>query len=776
MLRTDLQSAAIPTPVKRIALIIAGLLGGWLLLDLVATLGTDVLWFQNLGYLPVFLFRIKVQVGLWAIAFASTTFFILGNLNLAKRLQNPEIVPASGFPRGLSARKREEPTLFLSLNWQWFLPISLVLSFGMGLVVLHYAQTAFQYWQSGQGTWRIFFNSPNPSLRLPSLTGAIWKTVLALPNDPWLVGGLLGFAILGMTLPRVWLPVSALLMSVSFSLIGSGYWLRLLQFFHPIAFNSPDPILKQDISFYIFSLPIWQLLEFWLIGVSVYSLSAVLLSYLVSGNSLSQGRFLGFSRSQFCHVSGLSGVVMLAVALNYWLKRYDLLYANHRVVYGANYIDTTVRLPVYTSLSLLALAIALVLLWQTLNRRQKQRIRSRFSLSPTGLIFVLGLYWAIAALAGWGLPMLMQRLIVQPNELTLETPYIRNNIALTRSAFDLETINVEPFDPSGDLTYADLLKNDLTIRNIRLWDTRPLLQTNRQLQQIRPYYKFPGADIDRYTLKSDQEKSSPSEIHISTSLNNPLKPKIPDEKRQVLIAARELDYEAVPQQAQTWVNQHLIYTHGYGFTLSPVNTVGPGGLPDYFVKDIGSTNGTTSLTVADERIRASIPIGKPRIYYGELTNNYIMTGTKVRELDYPSGDDNVYNSYDGQGGVAIGPLWRRWLLAQALKDWQMVVTRNFTPQTRLLFRRNIQQRIQAIAPCLQYDHDPYLVVANPENSTSVDQNYLYWIVDAYTVSQYYPYSDPGSEQFNYIRNSVKVVIDAYNGSVDFYVADPSDPL
>jgi uncharacterized membrane protein (UPF0182 family) len=235
----------------------------------------------------------------------------------------------------------------------------------------------------------------------------------------------------------------------------------------------------------------------------------------------------------------------------------------------------------------------------------------------------------------------------------------------------------------------------------------------------------------------------------------------------------------VPQLAKTWVNEHLVYTHGYGFTLSPVNTVGSGGLPNYFVKDIGSDNinNSGSLRVSSATISNSIPIGKPRIYYGENTNTYVMTGTKTGELDYPSGGDNVYNIYDGQGGIAISSIWRRVLFAQYLKDWQMLLTRNFTPDTKLLFRRTITKRVQEIAPFLHYDTDPYLVAADGGGNTlKGEKTYLYWILDAYTTSDRYPYSDPGENPFNYIRNSVKVIVDAYNGNVSFYITDPTDPI
>ena len=258
----------------------------------------------------------------------------------------------------------------------------------------------------------------------------------------------------------------------------------------------------------------------------------------------------------------------------------------------------------------------------------------------------------------------------------------------------------------------------------------------------------------------------------------------PTEQQQVLIAARELDYTAVPKQAQTWVNEHLIYTHGYGFTLSPVNRVALGGLPEYLVKDIGMSE-ERPLTTSGAA-RSSIPIlvprgsanGQPRIYYGENTNTYVMTGTKLKELDYPSGNDNMYNVYDGRGGINLGSLGRRLLFATYLNDWRMVITPEFLPDTKLLLRRNIDRRIRSIAPFLRYDRDPYLVAADAQgNPTNVkDPSYLYWIVDAYTISDRYPYSDTGTEGINYIRNSVKVVIDAYHGSVSFYIADPSDPI
>lgn len=716
---------------RQIYRLLVVLLGLWLFFDLASHLAAEDLWFQEVGYLSVFLLRLKIQVGLWAIAFFTSAGYLLGNLALAHRLKYP--------------KSQTTETLYPSaLNLRWLLPIVLGLSVFVGLILIHYIQPAL--------------SSRHPNISLPPP----FQLASQLPLQILLVAWLLGLTIVLITNPQFWLKAIALIISLIIAGELSEHWANILQYFHPTTFNRLDPLFERDISFYIFSLPVWELLEYWLLGLFSYSLVAVTLTYLLSGNSLSQGKFAGFSPPQLRHLNGLGSCFCGAIALHYWLSRYQLLYSTRSVTYGASYTDITIQLPLYTILTLLSSALSIFLLTKTLSSStllppRPQRLCGSFILSLT-----------LIPLTTLILPTAVQHLVVQPNELARERPYIQRSIALTRQAFDLENIEVKTFDPKDQLTAADLQKNNLTIRNIRLWDTRPYLQTNRQLQQIRLYYKFPNADIDRYILKQNLTSET-------------------TEKQQTIQAARELDYSAVPQQAQTWVNEHLVYTHGYGFTLSPVNTVAPGGLPDYFVENIGvgAEKGDNSpLRISSEQIRDSIPIGQPRIYYGEITDTYVMTGSKVRELDYPSGNDNVYNTYDGRGGIAIS-WWRRWLFAQYLKDWQILVTQNFTPQTKLLFRRNIRERVQAIAPFLRYDSDPYLVVADV-NATRAgeqrtdhpdsNQNYLYWIVDAYTTSDHYPYSDPGSDQFNYIRNSVKVVIDAYNGSVEFYVADTQDPL
>ncbi|NJM71846.1 MAG: COG1615 family transporter, partial [Scytonema sp. RU_4_4] len=638
------------------------------------------------------------------------------------------------------------------LGLRLLLPVVIVLSALAGLILIYYGQQALILWR--------------PNIQLLSTT---------LPLTPWLQQVLQQVQMQQITIPIVQsilllvltiaiiihhefcLRAIALLICLLLGFLLSARWDKVLQYFHATSFHRTEPLFQRDISFYVFSLPIWELLAFWLVGLFLFNIAAVTLIYLRSANSLSEGRFTGFSTPQRLHLNALSSLFMLAVALHYCLARYELLYSTRGVIYGASYTDVMVLLPIYTGLSVLAVAIAIYLLLRMIVLSRTRKTNFKPVLYPPQLIYALGLYIFVAAISGEILPSVVQRLVVQPNELTRERPYIERTIALTRKAFNLNAIEARTFDPRGQLTATDLQENDLTIRNIRLWDTRPLLKSNRQLQQIRPYYKFPGADIDRYTLKRDQRT----------------------EKQQTIIAARELDFGDVPAQAQTWINKRLIYTHGYGFTLSPVNVVAPGGLPDYYVKDIGvnDTDNQASLLISNESVLASIPIAQPRIYYGEITNTYVMTGTKTKELDYPSGYDNVYNVYDGRGGISIGAMWRRLVFAEYLKDWQMLLTRNFTPQTKLLYRRNIKERVQAIAPFLRYDGDPYLVAADGEGTdTKGEKTYLYWMIDAYTTSDRYPYSDPGNNGFNYIRNSVKVVIDAYNGSVNFYIADPTDPI
>ncbi len=709
----------------------------WLTIEIIARLGAEILWFQEVGYLPMYLLRLSTQAGLWLVTFTTAAIYLWGNLALAQRWSAP-----------VTPDRNPQQLRFLKLRWLLILTVSL--SILLGLMSIHYFQSA-----TAAGNFNPNLPSVTPTAPILWRSTLIWQLVQQLfLSSSWksVVVGTLTIAIL--FYPRLVLKSISVVMALSISWVVSRQWMRVLSSFQPTAFNREDPVFGQDVSTYVFSLPVAELVEFTLMGICLTGLITVTLTYLLAGDSLSNGRFFGFSRWQQRHLYGLGAAVMLVISFSYWLNCYELLYSPRGVSFGASYTDIYVQLPVDRVLSILAFGIGGYLLWRFFF------FPRQINFKP--LLITLIFYLGLAIGATTVLPMLVQAVIVQPNELARETPYIQRTIAFTRQAFGLENIETKTFNPQATLSEADIQANDLTIRNIRLWDKEPLLATNRQLQQIRLYYRFPDANIDRYTFTEPPTLPTNQATAV---------------QQQVLIAARELDYTAVPKQAQTWVNKHLIYTHGYGFTLSPVNRVAPGGLPEYLVKDIGMT-AQGALTTASEAVRANISIGQPRIYYGENTNTYIMTNTKVKELDYPSGDENVYNIYDGRGGIDLNSVGRKFLFAKYLNDWRMLITPEFLPETKLLFRRNLNQRIRAIAPFLRFDLDPYLVAADIHNhSTNIqDPSYLYWIIDAYTTSDRYPYADVGKEGINYIRNSVKVVVDAYHGSVKFYITDPSDPI
>ena len=742
-----------------------------LAIDLSSRIVVDWLWFAEVDYLSVLLKIRFTQIILGILVFSISGLFFWGNLTLAGRQKwqwsynkgwiqdslpylpekSPQQIknysPTKVLVNKIKAEQsiRNRPAFRLS----FLLPATLVSILILSFLLIYYSDLVIEVWQQKDGL-NITFNG---------LRNVFSRERSQILNRYWWLFGLV-ITITGLILlkTRLALNIVAIAFSLLLSLIIAGNWISILGFFQPTSFNYVDPQFNNDISFYIFILPVLNLVSLWLSGLLGCSLITIFLRYLLSGNSLSEGKFPGFSAFQIRHLSLLSGMVMIAMALYHWLNRYQLLYSQQGVVYGAGFTDVKFKLPIETVLCISAIAIAFWLFYYSLDKQKKSQLKKFFKLKikrpqKAKLIIILlpVVFYLFFLLTGEVAGKLVQRFRVQPNELAAETPYLLRNIDLTRRAFNLDEIDSQTFNPQGELTATDIASNSSTIENIRLWDTRPILDTNRQLQQIRLYYQFLDADIDRYTFE--------------------------DDKQQVIISARELDYESVPQRAKTWVNQHLVYTHGYGFTLSPVNQVSEGGLPFYYVKDIGtSTTETGGLTVSSQAIRDSISLENPRIYYGEITDNYVMTNTKVREFDFPSGEENIYNIYDGTGGIGINNYGLRLIFAEYLKDWQMLFTRNFTPETKVLLRRDIAQRVTKIAPWLRYDKDPYLVVAKPPSQEGQKESNLYWIIDAYTISDRYPYSDPGNNSFNYLRNSVKVVIDAYNGDVNFYIADSDDPI
>ncbi|MBD1919291.1 UPF0182 family protein [Phormidium sp. FACHB-322] len=753
-----------------------------LFFDAIVNLQAERLWFEEVNYLEVFWLRLRSQLILGIIPILCTLGFTWGNLTLADRTQPLE-------------KPSDRPNQANSLGLSGLLLVGITLSFLIGLQLLYQGQIAGDFWR--QTTTLYDSTTPLalwPKLQLFKVVGQIFIT------QPWLLIALGISTVAFLLYPRQLGRLAAMLMSLGYGLILAKQWPAVLLALDPVPYGQTEPIFNRDIAFYIFRLPVLRLLEFWVVGGLFFTLVSVCLVYLLRDNTLSQGRFYGFSSTQRQHLYSLAGLLFLATSISHWLGRYDVLYSGEGVVYGADYTHVNVVLPANWLLSIFTLGLGLVflsrgLLWAPtyINPIRKSPLAG-VAKAPLGWgaglgrasLLVKGIcgYLVLTLLGLVLVPTMVQRLVVQPNELQRERPYIANSIALTRAAFDLEAIESEPFDPSGDLNAEDLEQNDLTLENIRLWDPRPLLDSNRQLQQIRLYYEFKDADFDRYSILNQQRRS---------------------ERRQVMISARELNYERVPEIAKTWVNEHLVYTHGYGFTMSPVNTAGLDGLPTYFVSGINNLP-------SSEEVRQSIPIGEPRLYFGELTDTYIMTNTQVPELDYPSGNENIYTTYLGRGGINLESGWRRLLFARYLLDWRMLFTEDFTADTRLLFRRNIADRVRAIAPFLRFDTDPYLVAADIGNASrqwgtgavhgsrppsrvnfeefrardpnltienydsQETESYLYWVIDAYTVSGRYPYSDPDDNDFNYIRNSVKVVIDAYNGAISFFVADPNDPI
>jgi len=420
---------------------------------------------------------------------------------------------------------------------------------------------------------------------------------------------------------------------------------------------------------------------------------------------------LKFDRAKpvLAHIGGLLIIVLGFFAWGYWLGIWELVFSTQGVVFGASYADIHAKLPAQWILLSVVLLFMVLVLVSILRRNFRW------------LLYGIGGWIVAAILVGGIFPAMVQRFQVQPNELVREGPYIEYNIQFTRDAFALNRVEEQPFPAEETPTPQDIAQNEVTINNIRLWDHRPLKDTYNQIQSIRLYYDFNDVDVDRYIID--------------------------DEYRQVMLSARELSAEKLAGEAQTWVNRQLQFTHGYGIALSPVNEITIQGLPNLLVKDIP-------------------PVGIFDIE-GEKTNNYVIVKTNTQEFDYPMGDENVYGYYQGKDGVILDGFIRRLVYAWQFGDLNILISNELTPESRVLYYRNIRERVNHLAPFLKLDADPYLVVMDGR---------LFWIQDAYTTSDRYPYSQPLSGGLNYIRNSVKAVIDAYNGSVTFYITDPEDAL
>jgi len=515
---------------------------------------------------------------------------------------------------------------------------------------------------------------------------------------------------------------------------GSYQWDMVLRYLHWKPVGSADPIFHKDIGFYLFTLPLVMYIRYGLLVLVVLAGLITTGWYLKNGALKLEGDLApgGGAPAAFPevtmapqakkHLIFLAGIIVLLLAWGYHLKVYGLLYSTQGPAFGASYTDVHVRILANRALILLSLVFSGILFYSAF-RFKKKLIWTSFA-AWVGTVLVLGT----------GIPILVQKFVVKPNELAKETPYIAYNIDFTRKAYNLNRIKVVNFEVKEELRAEDIAKDDATIQNIRIWDERPLLQTYRQIQSIRLYYDFNNVDVDRYYIN--------------------------DQYRQLMLAARELVVNQLPPQANTWVNRHLIYTHGYGLAASPVNEVTSEGLPRLFIKDVPPSS------------EPDLKITRPEIYYGEKTEEYVLVKTKTQEFDYPKGDKNVYTSYQGKGGVPITSFWRRLLFAIEFMDPQILFTTSLAPDSRIMYNRRIGNRCRLLAPFLDYDKDPYMVVSGGR---------LFWIQDAYTTSDMYPYSRRtygrfGKKGVNYIRNSVKVVVDAYHGDVTFYVMDTTDPI
>jgi uncharacterized protein len=508
---------------------------------------------------------------------------------------------------------------------------------------------------------------------------------------------------------------AALLVAALIGLFLAGRWEEWLAWRFGVPFGVQDPILGRDVAFYIFSLPFLRLVQRvaqTLVVLAALSTAAI---YLLSGN-LTSGfpSRLSMSRSARQHLLLLAAVFFLLLAWSAWLQRTEYLVESSGLIHGASYADVYGRLPVAMLLMAVAVAGAGLATWQAFDRRNWP------------IPVAIGLY-LLVSIGGGVYSSILQRFIVTPDEQVRETPFIEHNIAATRRAFGLEAVEKRPLSGDALLTRNEITNNAATLENVRLWDHQPLLETFGQIQEIRTYYDFVSVDNDRYVI------------------NGML--------RQVMLSGRELNSASLPNR--TWVNERLTFTHGYGLTLGPVNQVTSEGLPVLFVRDL------PPQTTVD------LKIDEPSLYFGELSSDYVIVGTRTREFHYPRGDENEFTEYSGTGGVSLGSLWRRLVFALRFGSYQILLSDALGPESRILFNRNIRERISTLAPFLRFlDQDPYLVVADGR---------LFWLYDAYTASSFYPYSTP-SGPVNYIRNSVKFVIDAYNGTITAYLADPDDPI
>ena len=526
---------------------------------------------------------------------------------------------------------------------------------------------------------------------------------------------------------------------------GWSYWLPALL---AVPFGQGDPLTGVDLSFTVLRLPALRLLLSVLLAQGVVGFAACLLLCLSEGTALSDLRYPGLSLAQQRLLRPQVAMLAILAAFSSALAPFDLMVRGSGVSAGAGFLDLHLRLPLRLLLALLLL-ISAIGLTMPLPRGWLRR----WSLIPlAGTVLLL-------PIAEFLLAPLVQRLWVQPRELAVEAPYLERTIRSTRRAFGLERMRTLDLKPRQQITAADLSRAPGTLENIRLWDSQPLLAANRQLQQLRLYYRFSSAAVDRYSLQG------PSSRHGT---------------QQVLISARELDSGALPKQSRTWLNRHLVFTNGHGFTVSPVNIAGSDGLPLFFVKDLGRSSrvqGIPQLGITDAEASDALPVGRPSLYFSSGESPYAIAPTRVPEFSYPDGEFNVYRHYDGNDGIPLGQTWQRLAAAIYLQEPRILFTGSLTSRSQLLIRRQVRQRLTSVAPFLRFESEPYLVTARIGSVPGYRASqYQYWMLDGFTTSRSYPYSDPNPQGLRYFRNPVKAVVDAHSGRIWLYVSDPTDPV
>ena len=498
---------------------------------------------------------------------------------------------------------------------------------------------------------------------------------------------------------------------------GVASWLELLRMLEAEAFAVQDPVFSRDLSFYVFTLPVWQTILAFLTFTLILTGIATALCYAVQGRIWARPGFLSVADGAKRHMLALGALGLVLLGLHDLLARFDLLSGGRGIVAGAGYADINVAMPGLTVAAIASFIGAVLLLVDS--------FRSSLRITVATLIVVTLVHLA----AGELLPAAVQRFAVAPSELEQERPYLEREIEATRFAYALNDVEEQGFPATETLVAEEVARNAVTIDNLRLWESDPLKTTNQQLQEIRTYYDFVDVDHDRYSIGGNL--------------------------RQVALSPRELNPAALP--SRTWINEHFTYTHGYGVCVATVNEISPEGIPVYLTKDIPPVSTVPELEIT-----------RPEIYYGEVAADYVFVETRAQEFDYPSGDQNVYTRYDGAGGIRLDSFWLRVLFALHFVESKIVLSGDLEPQSRILIHRTVRDRVTKLVPFLTWEADPYMIIR--------EDGSLAWMLDGYTTANGIPYSAEIPGLGNYIRNPVKAVVDAYHGTVRIYVVDPDDPL